>query len=85
MKAYFCYVNEGSLPGHDVQHWLEAEARLLAESHANPSPNPQGRDNIAPQSRDAQSETALTQEDRGRGRLGDARNSQQLFRICALL
>jgi hypothetical protein len=30
-KAYFSYVNEGSLPGHDVQHWLEAEAELLAE------------------------------------------------------
>ena len=30
-KAYFSYVNEGSLPGHDVQHWLSAEADLLAE------------------------------------------------------
>jgi hypothetical protein len=30
-RAYFNYVNEGSLPGHDVQHWLEAEAELLAE------------------------------------------------------
>jgi hypothetical protein len=30
-RAYFSYVNEGSLPGHDVQHWLEAEAELLAE------------------------------------------------------
>ena len=30
-KAYFSYVNQGSLPGHDVQHWLEAEAQLLAE------------------------------------------------------
>ena len=30
-KAYFSYVNQGSLPGHDVQHWLEAEAELLAE------------------------------------------------------
>jgi hypothetical protein len=30
-RAYFSYVNEGSLPGHDVQHWLEAEAHLLAE------------------------------------------------------
>jgi hypothetical protein len=24
-------VNQGSLPGHDVQHWLEAEAQLLVE------------------------------------------------------
>jgi len=30
-KAYFSYVNLGSLPGHDVQHWLEAEAELIAE------------------------------------------------------
>ena len=30
-KAYFSYVNEGSLPGRHVQHWLEAEAELIAE------------------------------------------------------
>ena len=30
-RAYFCYMNEGSLPGRDVQHWLDAEAQLLAE------------------------------------------------------
>jgi hypothetical protein len=30
-RAYFTYVNEGSRPGRDVQHWLEAEAQLLAE------------------------------------------------------
>jgi len=30
-KAYFTYVNQGSLPGHDVQHWLAAEAELIAE------------------------------------------------------
>jgi hypothetical protein len=30
-KAYFSYVNQGSLPGHAVQHWLEAEAELIAE------------------------------------------------------
>jgi hypothetical protein len=30
-KAYFSYVNEGSLPGREVQHWLEAEAELIAE------------------------------------------------------
>ena len=30
-KAYFTYVNQGSPPGRDVQHWLEAEAQLLAE------------------------------------------------------
>ena len=30
-RAYFSYVNQGSLQGHDVQHWLVAEAELLAE------------------------------------------------------
>ena len=30
-RAYFSYVNHGSQPGHDVQHWLVAEAELLAE------------------------------------------------------
>jgi len=30
-KAYFAYVNQGALPGHDVQHWLAAESELIAE------------------------------------------------------
>ena len=30
-RAYFSYVNEGSPHGRDVQHWLAAEAELLAE------------------------------------------------------
>jgi len=30
-RAYFSYVNQGSLDGHEVQHWLEAEAELLEE------------------------------------------------------
>ncbi len=30
-KAYFSYVNQGSQSGHEVQHWLAAEAELLAE------------------------------------------------------
>jgi hypothetical protein len=30
-RAYFSYVNTGSLPGHEVQHWLEAEKQLLDE------------------------------------------------------
>jgi hypothetical protein len=30
-KAYFSYVNQGSSQGHEVQHWLEAEAQLLTE------------------------------------------------------
>jgi hypothetical protein len=30
-KAYFAFENNGSLPGHEVQHWLKAEAELIAE------------------------------------------------------
>jgi Fe-S cluster biosynthesis and repair protein YggX len=34
-RAYFSYVNQGSLAGHEVQHWLEAEAQLIAERNLN--------------------------------------------------
>ena len=30
-RAYISYVNEGSQPGHQERHWLEAEARLQDE------------------------------------------------------
>lgn len=30
-KAYFAYENDRSQPGHEVQHWLQAEADLIAE------------------------------------------------------
>ena len=30
-RAYFAYENERSQPGHDVQHWLKAEADVIAE------------------------------------------------------
>ena len=30
-KAYFSYMNEGSQPGRDVRHWLEAEKQLIEE------------------------------------------------------
>ncbi len=29
--AYFNYVNEGAPQGRDLQHWLDAESRLLKE------------------------------------------------------
>jgi len=29
--AYFIYENQGSRPGREVQHWLKAEADLIAE------------------------------------------------------
>ncbi len=30
-RAYFSYVNQGERQGHHVQHWLDAEAELIAE------------------------------------------------------
>ena len=30
-RAYLNYVNQGAQPGHDVQHWLEAEKQLIEE------------------------------------------------------
>ena len=30
-RAYFAYVNQGAPQGCDVQHWLQAEAELIAE------------------------------------------------------
>jgi Protein of unknown function (DUF2934) len=30
-RAYFSFLNQGSPRGHDVQHWLKAEAELIAE------------------------------------------------------
>ena len=30
-RAYSAYVKQGSIDGHDQQHWLEAEAQLAEE------------------------------------------------------
>ena len=30
-RAYFTYLNHGAQDGHEVQHWLNAEAELIAE------------------------------------------------------
>jgi len=32
-RAYLTYVNQGSLSGHDMQHWLDAETELIAERY----------------------------------------------------
>jgi hypothetical protein len=37
-KAYFAFENEGSPPGRDVQHWLKAEADLIAERNLSSIP-----------------------------------------------
>ena len=30
-RAYFLYQSEGSVHGHDVRHWLEAQTQLIEE------------------------------------------------------
>jgi len=30
-RAYYIFLNQGSLPGFDIQHWQEAEAQLVEE------------------------------------------------------
>lgn len=84
-KACFNYVNQGSLPGHDVRHWLEAEAQLVAERQLSPSPKPQKRASHVSKSRDIRTEAASSSEDQDADRMKTARDSKKLFRICALL
>jgi len=43
-KAYFTYVNQGSPQGHEVQHWLEAEAQLITERNLTRSHRFHNRD-----------------------------------------
>jgi hypothetical protein len=38
-RAYFAYVNQGSQPGHEVQHWLRAEAELVQERNLALAPH----------------------------------------------
>lgn len=33
-EAYRLYLNSGCVPGHDLEHWLAAKARLQAEESA---------------------------------------------------
>jgi len=35
-RAYDIFVKNGSQPGHDIEHWLEAEAQLNAERNPRP-------------------------------------------------
>lgn len=36
--AYLTYLSQGSLPGQDVRHWLDAEAQLLVDRHLGRAP-----------------------------------------------
>jgi len=81
-RAYFNYLNQGSQPGHDVRHWLEAEAQLFAESQLAPSPNPQTQDNFVC---DAGIESGFASEDHRPDRSQIMPGSQELFRTCTLL
>lgn len=38
-KAYFIYLNQGSPQGHEVEHWLAAEAECLADATRIGPPN----------------------------------------------
>ena len=56
-RAYFSYVNQGSLQGREVQHWLAAEAELIAERNRtrthgfiHPTPNKDHRPPTAKES-----------------------------------
>ncbi|MGZ4961180.1 MAG: DUF2934 domain-containing protein [Limisphaerales bacterium] len=37
-RAYFIYLNQGSPQGREVDHWLSAEAELIADGKSNPPP-----------------------------------------------
>ena len=39
-RAYFIYENQGSQPGHEVKHWLEAEAQLFGGIERETQMNP---------------------------------------------
>lgn len=43
-RAYYSYVNQGSVAGHDMQHWLDAEAQLITERDLTKA---QGFDNLS--------------------------------------
>ncbi|MDB6056780.1 MAG: hypothetical protein JWO95_624 [Verrucomicrobiales bacterium] len=34
-KAYFIYLNQGSPQGREMDHWLSAEAELIADAKPN--------------------------------------------------
>jgi hypothetical protein len=38
-RAYFIYLNQGSPQGHEMDHWLSAEAELIADTKPISSPN----------------------------------------------
>jgi hypothetical protein len=35
-RAYFIYLNQGSPQGREMDHWLSAEAELIADTKPNP-------------------------------------------------
>ena len=81
-RAYFNYLNQGSLPGHDVRHWLEAEAQLLAESRFNSSPRPQTHYHPVCNTGTKSASSSENHCADGRQTMHD---TQKLFRICGLL
>jgi hypothetical protein len=41
-RAYAIYENQGSQPGHEVKHWLEAEAQLCGQVERESQMHPGG-------------------------------------------
>jgi hypothetical protein len=40
-RAYALFEQSGCIPGHDMEHWLQAEAQLLADRKTRPEPRGQ--------------------------------------------
>ena len=77
-KAYFSFVNGGSVPGYDVQHWLAAEVELIAEHNLPKSSKSHKLD-------DNFSRSGNARVDHGTSQMKKPHNAQTLFRNCALL
>jgi hypothetical protein len=67
-RAYFIYLNQGSLPGHDLHYWLEAKAQLPAERHRFLIHGFAIRDQLTLESPGKQSATRVQQNGGGKGR-----------------
>ena len=40
LRAHQIFLDRGSIPGHDLDDWLQAERELIAASVATPQPQP---------------------------------------------
>ena len=57
-RAYALFETKGRVPGHEIEHWLEAESQLIAarksktesRSNSNGSARSASRQNLSPRS-----------------------------------